>query len=55
MKVNQTADQTVNLIHHLHPINHILLGVPPSTEAVGATPLPVVVLVSAVAGTQKIH
>ena len=55
MIVNQTADQTVNHIHHLHHVNLTLQGVPPIIGAVGATPHQVVVLVSAGADTQKIH
>ena len=55
MIANQTVDQTVNQFHHLHHVNHTLLGVPPIIGAVGAIPHQAVVLVSAGADIQKIH
>ena len=55
MIVNQTADQIVNRIHHLHLVNLILRGVPLTIGAVEATPHQVVALVSAEADTQKIQ
>jgi len=55
MIVNQIADLTVAHIHHLHPVNHTLRGVPPTIGVVGVTPHRVVVLVSVGVDTQKIQ